>query len=152
MAEQSLVPVERIERAILVLRGHRVMLDEALAGLYDVEVKALNQAVKRNIDRFPADFMFQLTPEEARLLRSQTVTLEGGRGQHRKYPPYAFTEHGAIMAASVLNSDRWLRDESLEDSANLPNPDILAAEIIEDLQAALEELVAIQSELSQGAE
>ena len=103
MTEKSVVPTERIEHAIVVLRGHRVMLDEALAGLYDVEVRALNQAVKRNADRFPADFMFQLTQEEASLLRSQTVTLEHGRGQHRKYP---FTEQGVAMLSSVLRSPR----------------------------------------------
>lgn len=77
-----------------------------LAALYEVEVKVLNQAVKRNIKRFPADFMFQLTTVEAARLRSQIVTLKTKRGQHRKYPPYAFTEHGAIMAAPVLNSPR----------------------------------------------
>ncbi len=76
-------------------------------GVYDIPVKTLNQAVKRNSERFPADFMFQLTAEEAKALRSQIVTLEGGgRGQHRKYLPYVFTEHGALMAASVLNSSR----------------------------------------------
>jgi len=100
MPEQRLVPVERIERAILVLRGHRVMLGEHLASLYEVEVKVLNQAVKRNIERFPADFMFQLTSEEDEFLRSQFVTLESGRGQHRKYLPYAFTEQGVAMLST----------------------------------------------------
>src|SRR5689334_11451983 len=83
------------------------MLDETLAELYGVPVKALNQAVKRNLARFPADFMFQLTPDEAERLRSQTVTLDpGGQGQHRKYLPYAFTEQGIAMLSSVLRSDR----------------------------------------------
>jgi hypothetical protein len=82
------------------------MLDEDLAGLYEVAVKVLNQAVKRNIDRFPDDFMFQLTSEEFDNLRSQTVTLKTGRGQHRKYPPYAFTEQGVAMLSSVLRSKR----------------------------------------------
>jgi phage regulator Rha-like protein len=99
--------MERIERAILSIRGEKVMLDSDLAELYGVETKGLNQAVKRNIARFPADFMFQLTREEhddlARL-RSQIVTLK--RGEHRKYLPYAFTEHGALMLANVLNSER----------------------------------------------
>ena len=106
MPEQSHVPMERIERAILVLRGHKVMLDADLARLYGVPTKVLNQAVTRNIDRFPKDFMFQLTEEEATRLRSQTVTLKTGRGQHRKYLPYAFTEQGVAMLSSVLRSRR----------------------------------------------
>jgi hypothetical protein len=80
------------------------MLDADLAVLYGVETKALNQAVQRNLDRFPSDFMFQLTEEEAARLRSQTVTLKKGRGQHRKYLPYAFTEQGVAMLSSVLRS------------------------------------------------
>ena len=82
------------------------MLDADLAEVYGVPTKALNQAIKRNAERFPEDFMFQLSREEADSLRSQTVTLKTVRGQHRKYLPYVFTEHGAIMAASVLNSPR----------------------------------------------
>lgn len=100
------VPMERVTRMILLIRGHKVMSDEDLAAIYEVEVKALNQAVKRNIGRFPDDFMFQLTVEEAALLRSQTVTLKTGRGRHRKYLPYAFTEQGVAMPSSVLRSDR----------------------------------------------
>ena len=80
---------------------------ETLAGLYGVEVKVLNQAVKRNIQRFPEDFMFQISANEASALRSQSVTLDSGsRGQHRKYLPYAFTEHGILMLSSVLRSER----------------------------------------------
>jgi len=109
MAEQSIVPVERIESAILVLRGHKVMLDADLAAMYGVAVKVLNQAVARNIVRFPADFMFQLTIDEARCLRSQTVTLDTGRGRHRKFPPYAFTEQGVAMLSTVLRSPRAVR-------------------------------------------
>jgi hypothetical protein len=82
------------------------MLDSDLAELYQVPTKALNQAVRRNAHRFPADFMFQLTEEEATALRSQSVTLEAGRGRHSKYAPLAFTEHGVAMLAAVLNSDR----------------------------------------------
>ena len=83
------------------------MLDEDLAVLYGVKTKQLNQAVRRNIERFPDDFMFQLTLDEARLLRSQFVTLDiGGRGLYRKYRPYAFTEHGVAMLSSVLRSPR----------------------------------------------
>ena len=106
MSEASLIPVERLEGAIRVLRGHRVLLDEDLARLYQVEVKVLNQAVKRNHERVPGDFMFQLTDGEQAFLRSQTVTLETGRGQHRKYRPYAFTEQGVAMLSSVLHSPR----------------------------------------------
>jgi phage regulator Rha-like protein len=96
---------ENISRRILTVRGHRVMLDVDLAELYDVPTKAFNQAIQRNMDRFPEDFMFQLTEEEFAGLRSQFVTSKKGRGG-RRYPPYAFTEHGAIMAATVLNSKR----------------------------------------------
>lgn len=102
----TVVLLESIARAIFQIRGHRVMLDEDLAALYEVEVKALNQAVKRNLARFPEDFMFQLTREEAAALRSQTVTLKAGRGEYRKYLPYAFTEQGVAMLSSVLRSDR----------------------------------------------
>lgn len=96
----------RVERAILVLRGQRVMLDETLAELYGVSVKALNQAVKRNAARFPNDFMFQLTAAESRHLRSHLVTSKlTGRGG-RRYEPYAFTEQGVAMLSSVLRSQR----------------------------------------------
>jgi ATP-dependent Clp protease ATP-binding subunit ClpA len=106
MKRGSAVPVDRITKAIFLLRGQRVLLDAKLAQLYGVTTKALNQAVKRNAARFPADFVFRLTLDEDELLRSQIVTLKSGRGEHRKYAPYAFTEHGAIMAATVLNSGR----------------------------------------------
>ena len=101
----ALIPVEVIAGKIFILRGHRVMLDRDLAELYGVKTKALNQAVKRNQDRFPEDFMFRLASEEATTvlaLRSQTVTLK--RGQHIKYLPYVFTEHGVVMLANVLIS------------------------------------------------
>jgi hypothetical protein len=94
-----------VESRILVLRDHKVILDTDLAELYGVSVKRLNEQVKRNEERFPADFMFQLTPTEHEALRSQFATSNAGRGG-RRYPPYAFTEHGAIMAATVLNSER----------------------------------------------
>lgn len=108
-AQRAVIPIERITRAILLIRGQKVMLDEALAALYEVEVKVLNQAVRRNAERFPPDFMFQLTAEEATRLRSQFVTLETGRGRHRKYRPYAFTEQGVAMLSSVLHSRRAVR-------------------------------------------
>ncbi len=85
------------------------MLDSTLAELYEVDLKALNQAVKRNLSRFPADFMFQLNAEEAGSLRSQFVTLKGRRGTHRKYLPYVFTEQGVAMLSSVLRSERAIR-------------------------------------------
>ncbi|MGA9071935.1 MAG: ORF6N domain-containing protein [Terracidiphilus sp.] len=103
-SESALVPYS-IENQIVLVRGQKVLLDTDLAALYDVEVKALNQAVKRNEERFPPDFVFQLTAEENESLRSQFVTSKSSRGG-RRYAPYAFTEHGAIMAASVLNSPR----------------------------------------------
>ena len=108
MASRSaaLVPVEHITHSILILRGHRVLLDAELAALYGVSTKRFNEQVRRNRERFPADFMFQLTDAEHAALRSQFATLNAGRGQHRKYLPYAFTEHGAIMAATILNSPR----------------------------------------------
>jgi len=96
-------PKKPIESLILNVRGQKVILDTDLAELYGVTTKVFNQAMKRNADRFPEDFMFQLEAQEFALLRSQIVTSNVGRGG-RRYAPYAFTEHGAIMAATVLNS------------------------------------------------
>ena len=93
-----------IHHKIYTLRGKQIMLDEDLASLYEVETKVFNQAVKRNSERFPDDFMFQLTSEEYDFLRSQFVTLDNGRGKHRKYMPYAFTENGVYMLSAVLKS------------------------------------------------
>ena len=98
--------VEQITRAILVQRGHRVLLDTELAILYGVTTKRLNEQIRRNRGRFPDDFVFQLRAEEAASLRSRIATSKTPRRGGRRYLPYAFTEHGAIMAASVLNSDR----------------------------------------------
>ena len=95
---------KKIENKIYLIRGKRVMLDKDLAELYGVKTKVLNQAVKRNIERFPEYFMFQLTKEEAEISRSQIVTLK--HGQNIKYSPYAFTEQGVAMLSSVLNSKR----------------------------------------------
>jgi hypothetical protein len=94
-----------VESRIVMLRHQRVILDSDLAELYGVPVRQLNQQVKRNRERFPTDFMFQLMAKEEESLRSQIVISKKGRGG-RRYPPYAFTEHGAIMAATVLNSTR----------------------------------------------
>jgi phage regulator Rha-like protein len=111
--------IETIERKIYLIRGQKVMLDSDLAELYGVETKVLNQSVRRNIMRFPFDFMFQLTSEESETLRcqaglrelhdylrSQIVTLKPGRGEYRKYKPYVFTEQGVAMLSSILNSNR----------------------------------------------
>ena len=103
-----MLPSELVLKRILELRGERVLLDEDLAGLYEVETKVLLQAVKRHSNRFPSDFMFQLDPEEWSLLRSQTVTSKSGRGG-RRYAPYAFTEQGVAMLSSVLNSERAIQ-------------------------------------------
>jgi len=105
MSEESLIPVERIERAILMLRGHKVILDADLAALYGVKTRRLNEQVKRNIDRFPGDFMFQLTAQEFDHLKSRFATSSSRWGGKRKLP-FVFTEHGALMAASVLNSPK----------------------------------------------
>lgn len=104
--QTALMPIEHIAQSILILRGHRVLLDGDLAALYGVTTKRLNQQVRRNLGRFPSDFMFQLNADETEALRLQFATLKMRRGQHRKYLPFAFTEHGAIMAATILNSSR----------------------------------------------
>ncbi len=93
-----------IQNKVSTIRGYKVMLDFDLAELYEIETKALKQAVRRNIERFPDDFMFELTREEYLSLRSQIVTLEKGKGRHSKYLPFAFTEQGVAMLSSVLNS------------------------------------------------
>lgn len=111
--------IQSIQNRIYEIRGERVMLDRDLAALYEVETKVFNQAVKRNLKRFPPDFMFQLNKDEwervrfqvdalekSDSLRSQFVTLKSGRGQHVKFLPYAFTEHGVAMLSGVLNSDK----------------------------------------------
>jgi phage regulator Rha-like protein len=111
--------IRSIQNRIYEIRGERVMLDRDLADLYEIETKSLNLAVRRNIKRFPPDFMFQLTKEEYdslrfqietletnNPLRSQIATLKTGRGQHSKYLPYAFTEQGVAMLSGVLNSDK----------------------------------------------
>jgi hypothetical protein len=114
MAEEiAVVPAGRVEACILLIRGEKVILDSDLANLYGVTTKQLNQQVRRNRERFPEDFMFQLTWQEARALpqwpgsRSQIGTLK--RGSNPKYRPHAFTEHGVIMAANVLNSERAVK-------------------------------------------
>lgn len=93
-----------IAKRIRIVRGQRVLLDSDLALLYGVSTKRLNEQVRRNIERFPVDFVFTMTDQELAVLRSQFATLKPGSGRHRKYAPMVFTEHGAIMAATILNS------------------------------------------------
>jgi hypothetical protein len=100
--EKALVPIEVIQRQITIIRGEKVMLDRDLAELYGVETKQLKRAVRRNMDRFPPDFMFELTKAEYDALRYQFGTLK--RGEHSKYLPIVFTEQGVAMLSSVLNS------------------------------------------------
>lgn len=108
------VPNDLIENKIFFIRGKKVMIDRDLAELYGVETRVLNQAVKRNIKRFPDDFMFQLNKQEMKIwesffLRSQIVILENKRGKYKKYLPYCFTEQGVAMLSSVLKSERAMR-------------------------------------------
>ena len=105
MNSQAIVPIERIEKRIYLFRGKKVMIDSHLAELYGVQTKVLVQAVKRNINRFPEDFMFQITKDEFDVLRSQIVTSNERRGG-RRYLPYTFTEQGIAMLSSVLHSER----------------------------------------------
>lgn len=127
----SLVPIEKIERAIYFIRGEKVMLDRDLAALYGVETKMLNRAVKRNLKRFPPDFMFQLSADEASRLRCQIGTSKKSRGG-RRYLPYVFTEQGVAMLSSALNSER----------AVLVNIEIMRAFV------KLRQMLASNSELS----
>lgn len=101
------VPEEVLMNKIYLIRGQKVMLDNDLADLYGIETKRLKERVRRNIERFPNDFMFELTEDEYRNLKAQTVVL--GRGAHSKYLPFAFTEHGVLMLSSVLNSERAIQ-------------------------------------------
>ena len=104
-----IIPDELVINKIYLIRGQKVMVDRDLAKLYGVPTKAFNQAVKRNAERFPGDFMFRLTKKEWESLRSQFVTLEIGRGKYPKYLPYVFTEQGVAMLSSVLNSETAIR-------------------------------------------
>jgi DNA repair exonuclease SbcCD ATPase subunit len=137
-------PLELIERRIYVIRGQKVMLDADLAELYQVETRALNQAVRRNGSRFPEDFMFQLTEREAAALRSQIVTLEKGRGRYSKYPPLAFTEHGVAMLSSVLNSDRAVHMNIIIIRAFVKLREVFATH--KDLARKIEQLSATQKD------
>jgi phage regulator Rha-like protein len=161
VASTQLVPVEVVERKIYLIRGSKVMLDSDLAELYEVPTKVLNQAVRRNLDRFPADFMFQLNgeelenlrshsatsnTEEPQDLRSQFVTSSASRGG-RRYSPYAFTEHGVAMLSSVLTSKRAVALNILIIRAFVRLREYLATH--QDLARKLEDVERTQQE--QGA-
>ena len=104
----EIIPIDNVEKKILIVRGHKVLIDKDLAELYGVETKVLIQAVKRNIDRFPSDFMFQLNNQDVVRLRSQFVTSKSGRGG-RRYLPHVFTEQGVAMLSTVLKSERAIK-------------------------------------------
>jgi|TARA_B110000908_G_scaffold166346_1_gene217293 phage regulator Rha-like protein len=107
MSKEITIPDEVIINKIYVIRDQKVMLDRDLAELYGVETRRLKEQVRRNINRFPESFMFELTSEEHKSLRSQFATLK--RGRHSKYPPFVFTEHGILMLSSVLNSETAIK-------------------------------------------
>src|SRR5580700_8954600 len=143
-ADQPSVSVELIARRIYHIRGEKVMLASDLADIYQVPAKALNQAVRRNLDRFPGDFMFQLNADDSAALRSQIVTLDNGRGRHSKYAPYAFTEHGVAMLSSVLTSKRAVQMNILIIRAFVQIRESLATN--KDLAGRVEKLEAAQKE------
>ncbi len=151
----TFAPAGRIDRRIIVLRGDKVLLDADLAELYGVSAKRLNEQVRRNLDRFPADFMFQLTDQELRVLRSQIATSNEhlpGRGG-RRYAPYAFTEHGALMAATILNSPRAVEVSVYVVRAFVRLREVLAshkdlAKKLEDLEKKTEALALKHDQLA----
>lgn len=144
-------PVEHITQSILVLRGQKVLLDAELAALYGVTTKRFNEQVRRNRDRFPADFMFQLTAAELEALRSQIATSKAAGRGGRRYLPYAFTEHGAIMAATVLNSPRAVEMSIYVVRAFVKLRELLAsnkelARRFDELEARIEKKLATHDE------
>jgi phage regulator Rha-like protein len=139
IAAQLPMPAEIIERRIYLIRGQKVMLDSDLAEIYQVETRALVQAVKRNLDRFPEDFMFQLSREEAEAMRSQFVIASK---RNIRYQPYAFTEHGALMLASVLKSQRAVQMSIRIVRVFIQLRELLASH--KDLAARMEKLEAAQ--------
>jgi hypothetical protein len=137
MAKLSVEPLPEAAPRILEIRDRRVLLDSDLASLYGVSTKRLNEQVRRNADRFPADFLLELSNQELGALRSQFATLNTGRGAHRKYRPVAFTEHGAIMAATILNSPRAAQMERVRGS-RLREIEARRLEVLERSVAALD--------------
>jgi hypothetical protein len=142
--ELATIPAELIERKIYLIRGHKVMLDRDLAALYQVPTKVFNQAVNRNIDRFPTDFMFQLNKGELENWRSQFVTSNPGDKMGLRRPPYAFTELGVAMLSSVLKSKRAVQMNILIMRAFVRLREILATH--KDLARAIEDLQRKQDE------
>ena len=145
MAGEELAPIEQL---IVTIRGQRVILAGDLVRIYGVQTRVLNQAVKRNPAKFPVDFVFQITREESQevqRLRSQIVTLKPG--QHLKYLPYAFTEHGAITAANVLNSGRAIAGSVYEEKSPLACPSLthIGAMLHHDRRAPVEERPALNA-------
>jgi phage regulator Rha-like protein len=138
------VPVELVARRIRFIRGQRVMIDRDLAEIYEVETRALNQAVQRNIKRFPQDFMFQLTEAEMENWKSQIVMSNPGAKMGLRKPPYAFTEHGVAMLSSVLNSDRAVQMNITIIRAFIKMREILS--INRALAEKIERLTATQKE------
>jgi hypothetical protein len=134
-----------IEEQIHLIRGQRVVLGTDLARFYGVSAKRLNEQVKRNKVRFPKDFLFQLTDQEVNTLRSQNATLEKGKGKHAKYLPYAFTEHGAVMAANVLNSP-----VAIEASILIVRAFIRMREVIQEHSDLKKRLHEIETRLAKG--
>lgn len=135
------IPVERIQKSIILIRGKKVMLDADLAQLYGVSTKRLNEQVKRNRDRFPEDFMFQLNAAEIKNLRSHFATSKRERGG-RRYSPYAFTEHEAIMLASVLNTPR-----AIEVSVFVVRAFVRLREILSTHKALAHKLTELESRI-----
>lgn len=142
-SESQVVPIGGIERRIYLIRAQKVMLDSDLAGLYQVTTGNLNLAVRRNQSRFPGDFMFQLTKEEADSLLLQTARAKKGRGG-RQTPPYAFTEHGVAMLSSVLNSERAVQMNILIVRTFVQIRELLAHD--RDLAVRVEKLEANQKD------
>ena len=143
----GIVPVEQITESILVFRGHKVLLDVELAELYGVPTKRLNEQVKRNAARFPEDFLFRLTSAEVEALNRSHFATGSQRHRDPRFPPYAFTEHGAIMAAMVLNSPRAVEMSVYVVRAFVQLRELLAsnrelARRFEQLEARVEKLVA----------
>jgi hypothetical protein len=141
VAERLPMPVELIERRIYLIRGQKVMLDSELAGLYQVTTGNLNLAVRRNVERFPDDFMFQLTRDEHNALLLQFARAKPGRGG-RQTPPYAFSEHGVAMLSSVLNSERAVQMNILIVRAFVKMRELLASH--KDLAERVEKLESTQ--------
>jgi hypothetical protein len=136
------ISIAQITQSILMLRGHKVLLDSDLAALYGVPTKRFNEQVKRNLDRFPIDFMFQITADELSALRSQIATSKPGRGG-RRYAPYVFTEHGAMMAAMILNSPR-----AIEMSVYVVRAFVQLRELLISNQELAQQLKALEARMT----